>query len=288
MNNPLVSGCMSATFVGRSPTFRKLDRQASHDVAMKNGVSDSVGRYWKHALQCDELDKVRAITAAMRNKFYDATLSWGREGVRIMTAKMYATKYAQSFRDDYTVWEAAVDKFVRAYPFLVIEAQRTLKGMYNQADYPPYTAIRHLFEVSLHIGPVPSVGDFRVELVQKEMDSLKAKLEADLEEVSKEATRDLWSRMHSRVAAMAETFADPEKRFHDTMITHTKELCADLKLLNFADDPVIEAMRGEIETSLANLIPDKVRISSDSDGPRAKAARSAAEIMRKIENMRPV
>ena len=73
---------------------------------------------------------------------------------------------------------------------------------------------------------------------------------------------------------MAEKLADPKAIFRDTMIENTRELCALLPRLNFADDPNLEAMRQEVEQSLAGNHPDALR--NDPDLRRDKAAEAKA------------
>ena len=73
---------------------------------------------------------------------------------------------------------------------------------------------------------------------------------------------------------MAEKLADPKSVFRDTLVENTKEVCSILSRLNFADDPNLEAMRQQVEGSLANNHPESLR--NDPDLRRTKAEEAKA------------
>jgi hypothetical protein len=77
---------------------------------------------------------------------------------------------------------------------------------------------------------------------------------------------------------MSEKLADPKAVFRDTMVENTRELCALLPRLNFADDPNLEDLRQQVEGSLL-LHPDALR---NNPVVRQDKAREAKDIMDKM------
>jgi hypothetical protein len=90
--------------------------------------------------------------------------------------------------------------------------------------------------------------------------------------------KEVWDRLYERVKHMAEKLADPKAIFRDTMVENTKELCALLPRLNFMDDPDLESLRQQVESSLLKH-PEALR--NDPDLRRDTAA-EAKQIMDKM------
>jgi len=89
-------------------TARKLDKQASKEVAQANGATGNVGNFNKTLLPtCNTIAAVHQETAIIRKEFYRNVLPWGIEGTFIL---LDAAIYAE---DDLTYIEV-VDKPVRA------------------------------------------------------------------------------------------------------------------------------------------------------------------------------
>ena len=127
--------------------------------------------------------------------------------------------------------------------------------------------------MDLAVFPVPS-NDFRVQISDDELSRIQNDVEARVQDAAQQAMQEAWQRLYDRVKHMAEKLADPKAIFRDTLIENTKEVCSVLSRLNFADDPDLEALRQQVEGSLANNHPDSLR--NDPDLRRDKAAEAKA------------
>jgi len=138
--------------------------------------------------------------------------------------------------------------------------------------------IQRKFKMDMGIFPVPS-NDFRVEIADHELSRIQQDVEARVQDAAQNAMKEAWQRLYDRVQHMAEKLADPKAVFRDTLVENTREVCAVLSRLNFTDDPNLEAMRQQVEQSLANHHPDALR--NDPDLRRDKAA-EANDIMKRM------
>jgi len=169
-------------------------------------------------------------------------------------------------------WEYLVQDFLDDYDQMKLDAQRILGSLYDAADYPNGSELRHKFKMDMAVFPVPSA-DFRVSIGSEELSRIQQDVERRVKDAEQAALKDVWQRLFDRVKHMAEKLADPKAIFRDSMVENAREICALLPRLNFADDPNLEAMRQQVEESLIKH-PEALR--NDPDLRRDTAAEAKA------------
>ena len=260
-------------------TARKYDKKVTQEVASANGVASGVGRYNKSLLPMnDMLDNVHKKTTHIRTKFYENTLPWGIEGTMMLPTANYL-RFMTDFRKEKSEWELLVNRFIWDYPKLKADAQRILGSLYNEADYPTVDELKTKFKMDMAIFPVPAT-DFRVQIASDELTRIQQDVEARVKSAQSTAMNEAWNRLYERVKNMAEKLADPSAIFRDSLVENTRELCALLPRLNFADDPHLEQMRQDVEASLLKH-PEALRNDLDL---RRDTADEAKAIMDKMKS----
>lgn len=256
-------------------TARKYDKRTTKDVADRNGVDATVGRYNKSLLPMnDQLDLVHKKAGSIRAEFYDNTLPWGIEGTQLLPTSNYL-EFMTTFRKKKGEWQWLVTQFTMNYESYIDDAKRTLGPLFDANDYPHPDNIAHKFKMDLAVFPVPS-NDFRVQIGSDELSRIQQDVERRVQEASASAMKDVWQRLYDKVKHIEERLANPSAVFRDTMLENARELCELLPRLNFADDPTLEQMRREVESKLISYHPDALR--NDPDLRRDTAAK-AKEIM---------
>ena len=259
-------------------TARKYDKRATEQVAQQNGSASQAGRYNKSLLPMnDALNNIHQKSTLIRKKFYTNTLPWGIEGTMMLPSANYLN-FMTEFRKEKADWESLVDTFYHEYPRLHADAQRFLGNLYNKADYPELHDIQRKFKMDMAVFPVPS-NDFRVSIGDAELERIQQDVEARVENSAQQAMKEAWQRLYDRVKHMAEKLADPKAVFRDTLVENTKEVCAILSRLNFADDPDLETMRQQVEGSLANNHPESLRNDPDLRKNKAEEAKAIMDKM---------
>lgn len=242
----------------------KLDKQISVETTALKGAVSGSGRYHKSLLpMCSLLDDIKRKAGLIRTKFYDNTLPWGVKGTQILPAANYLA-FMTEFRKERADYTKLVSSFLPVYPQLVQDAQNLLGAAYKADDYPDATAIADKFSMDLQVMPVPN-NDFRVNIADEELQRVHEEVEARVKQATQGAMRDVWQRLYDKVKHMADRMSkidDPSSRFHDSTLEHVTELCALLPRLNLTDDPLLEAMRQEVEGKLAGLSKDAVVLDS--------------------------
>jgi hypothetical protein len=239
-------------------TARKLDKKASAIISTKN-----VGNFNKTLLPtCNELGVIHTMTADIRKEFYRNTLPWGIEGTFILPSANYLS-FMNDFRTSRNIWLDKVRTFITGYPQAVMDAQRILSAgshdLYNPDDYPTASEISNKFRMDITVLPVPTAGDFRVELADAEFTSIQADIEQRVAESSAAAVKDVWQRLYDKVSWLQGRLADPKNVFHDATYKDAQDTCELLTRLNFTGDPNLEQMRKEMQNKLVKYHPDALR-----------------------------
>ena len=254
-------------------TARKYDKKATQEVATTFNASKDAGRYNKSLLPMnDYLDRVHKKTTHIREKLYKNTLPWGMEGVMMLPTTNYLA-FMNEFRKEKNEWLTLVNDFKSNYLQLKDDAKRVLGQLYSDADYPTESEVGNKFKIDMAVFPVPST-DFRVAISSDELSRIQQDVEARVASAQAEAMKEVWQRLYDRVKHMAEKLADPKAIFRDTMVENLQEQCAMLTRLNFMDDPNLEALRQQVEGTLATHHPDALR--NDPDLRRDTAAEAKA------------
>lgn len=252
---------------------KKLDKKVSAEVAQMNAASTKAGRYNKSLLPVgDELERVHKKSTFIRDFFYENTLPWGIDGTSVLPTSNYLS-FVSTYRKEKYEWESLCKGFYAAYPRMKADAPSVLGHMYNEAEYPPLEVVMRKFSIDLAVFPVPSA-DFRTNIASDELTRIQQDVERRVSIAQNQAMGELWHRLYDRVKHIAEKLADPKAIFRDSMVENAREICAILPRLNFTDDPNLEALRQEVESSLANNHPDSLR--NDPDLRRNKAAEAKA------------
>ena len=253
-------------------TARKYDKKATRQVADTFHNFVDQGRYNKALLPMNSLlDNVHKKSTLIRTKYYENTLPWGIDGTQMLPTANYLA-FMSEFRKERDEWDSLVQAFIGSYDALKHDAQRVLGQLNDAADYPSTFDVQRKFHMDVAVFPVPNT-DFRVAIGTAELSRIQQDVERRVADAQAKAMQDVWQRLFDRVKHMAEKLADPKAIFRDSMIENAREICSLLPRLNFADDPNLEALRQQVESTLIKH-PEALR--NDSDLRRDTAAEAKA------------
>lgn len=257
-------------------TATKHDPSVSAEVERTHSAKNA-GRYNKLLIDRAHLADIDALGNQLRAFHYKHTLPWSDKGARILPSKLFMT-YQDGFNDLRDKRSAAVDKFIDLYPNLVADARTRLKTMFDPFDYPDVSQLRQSFGVDLEIMPVPSAEDFRVGVLNDQMQSaIRRDILQKLEERGKQANRECWLRVDEVVGRIAEQCSKPKGRIYDSLMDNARDLALVIDGLNITDDPNITAIGDDLRALIVD--PEDLRKSATT---RAAIARLANDILQRV------
>jgi hypothetical protein len=263
-------------------TAVKHDRKISRDVASQHGAHRDAGRYNKQLLRgADKLDDLRTLAGQIRQYFYRITLPWSDEGFRLLPSNFYFDLMAR-MREFEASFEQGVDSFLAVYPQYIDQVRPELNGLFREEDYPTAEKLREKFGVKLEILPIPSGGDFRVQMSAEEQARVSREIDANVRQSLTRGTEDLWKRLREVVSHMVDRLNEPESRFHASLVTNVVDLAEILPRLNVSGDADLNRFAEQIRQRLCNHSAQNLK---KHDLLRVTAATDAANIVAQMDGV---
>jgi hypothetical protein len=248
-------------------TARKLDKSTTDEVvASKNAGAKDAARVNKHLLAGrTELDVIQQAVGRARQFVYDNTAPWSDSGLRLLPTVNFM-KFTERMNDFEEEMEALVKSFVAIYPTLITAQALALGDMFKRDEYPTANEIMTKFSFRVNYMPVPSSGDFRVDVGNQAQAELKARLESLTQERIDSAMADVRERLVTHLKRMSDRLTTDyvggeakQRRFHDTLVDGALELCDLTKSLNVTNDMALESARSQLEQLLVGVSPTDLR-----------------------------
>lgn len=259
-------------------TFQKYDKSVSDEVNENHGAAKDATRVNKHLLHRDALKAIQATISEARTYHYNNTLDWNEAtGTRILPVKKIPA-YTAYMRSQRQTFNEEVSKFVRHYPQYVDYARSRLGDMFHVEDFLEAHEIENRFRFEHRITPVPSEGDFRVDIPQDQLETIQHDLKARVRFAELHAQKDLWSRTTDVLGTLYDTLRNPGKRvYNSTVHDNIVILLEQIASMNFNDDAELNMIAALIERDLTHLSSTLIR---KDDAIRADALRKTDAIIR--------
>jgi len=242
-------------------TARKLDRATTDEViTRKNAASKGAARVNKHLLAGrPELEVIIAHVGSVRGYVYENTLPWSDSGLRLLPVVNFKAFNERMKVDEDAYWKLC-QTFVDVYPTLITAQALQLGDMFKREDFPSPDSILHKFGFQVNYMPVPTAGDFRVDIGNDAQAELKAQLVKLADDRIKSAMDDIKGKLKAHLVHMSGRLAVdivdnvPKVRgFHDSLVEYGFDLCDMVKSLNLTQDVELENARAALERCLANI-----------------------------------
>jgi len=241
-------------------TGRKMDKKVSEEIDASKGTHARAGNYHKKLLAgTQKLDELQKLVSGIRIWHYQQTLPWSDGGSRLLPmANFFDYKATLNARE--TQFNECVNEFLVEYPTLVSAAAFQLGDLFSSDEYPDVHKLAYKFKFRSVFLPVPSAGDFRIEVGEAHQAELKAQYEKFYEERVNTAMGDAWDRLHDVLSKLSEKLGGEDKQiFRDSLVNNAVELCDLLTKLNVTQDAKLEQARKKLESALVGVDAKELR-----------------------------
>lgn len=249
-------------------TARKLDRGTTDElVHNKNAASKDAARVNKHLLAGrTELEVIVQHVGLVRNRYvYPRTLPWSDSGLRLLPTTSFMEFNARMQQEEETFWRL-VKHFQNVYPTLITAQAMALGDMFKRDDFPTADEIERKFGFSVNYIPVPTAGDFRIDVGNAAVQELQERFDKFATERVDSAMQEVRVRLKEHLIRMSDRLGvdvvageSKPRMFHESLLTTGFELCDLVKGLNIIQDPALEAARHRLEKALSGVTVDELR-----------------------------
>ena len=257
-------------------TGRKQDKRVSDEIDAAKSTKTRAGNYHKKLLAgTQKLDDLQKLVTGIRSWHYIQTLPWSDGGSRLLPMKNFFD-YKATLADFEIQFTDAVDAFLADYPTLVSAAAFQLGDLFDSSEYPDAEKLRDKFKFRYVFLPVPEVGDFRIDVNEQHKAELVQQYESFYQNKLSEAMQEAWDRLHECLSKMSEKLANADSPrltrdgdenytqiFRDSLVTNAVELCELLTKLNVTNDPKLENVRKNLESTIAGVSAKELREDDD-------------------------
>lgn len=265
---------------------RKKDKATQAEVTASKGAQSkhAASVYKSLFADCKELDDIIKFQARVRAEHYRLTLPWSDSGVRLLPTKSLLD-YQSIMTQRQKEFDELVQKFLDRYDTLVAAAAFQLGALFNRDEYPMRGSVARKFSMDITMSPLPTAGDFRLDIESEVQHDLIRKYEAQMQSMVDKANTDAWTRLYDALTHMSdrltveaneETGEVKRKKIYDSMLDNATELCSLLTSLNVTNDPQLERARARLEDALLGVTTKDLR---DSDGARGITKQKVDEIL---------
>lgn len=248
-------------------TGRKIDRKTADEVTSAAGAgSKRATSVHKHLFAGDsELADINSYAGWCRARVAQLTMPWNDTGTRLLpTRQFFVVK--QELDAMQQEFERRVAQFVAGYPQKISNAAFALGKLFDRSEYPMPDQVRAKFSFTFHFSPVPDSGDFRVDIPNEQLSTIRAQFEQVANDRVRQAVADVWNRIYETASTLSYKMTEPAEgsktarpRLHESTVAQAKELVSLLEGLNLFNDPLMEDMRATLAQTLEGVSLTELR-----------------------------
>jgi hypothetical protein len=249
---------------------RKQDTSTRDEVTASKGAKSkrAASVYKSLFADCKELDDITKFQARLRQQHYKYTKPWLDSGVRMLPATLLQ-QYQDVMYDYEQEFDALVSKFLDKYDTLVAAAAFQLGGLFDRAEYPLRSEVRRKFSFNLTYTPMPTSGDFRLDIETETQAALAAEYEKSMQAMAERAARDSWDKLHVVLSRLAKQLAPRGEdgkpgKIYDSLLGNAYELCELLRHFNVTGDVALESMRKQLMDIMEGVNTEALRKEVDT------------------------
>lgn len=259
-------------------TGRRRDKSTTKELTdSKHAGSSKAASVIKNLMSDDtDLDAIRAYAQDTRLYLGNVTLRWSDGGTRLLPSAMIF-EVTSELEGRIQEYERRVNVFVNNYAVKVSAAAFKLGQLFDRSEYPDAEDVRRRFSMRYVMSPVPTSGDFRVDVQNDVSDFLKEQFAKDAQQRMVDMMREPWQRVYDQLTHVQERMAaalahDPDEsatdkrhapKLYQSMLDNALELVALLDKLNIVNDPDLTECAARMRRVFAPLDIKSVRESKE-------------------------
>lgn len=260
---------------------KRTEKQEAREIEEKHGSQKGTFEVRKKLLPPSYLKDILGIASKARQTHYKLTIPTEIENVYILPSTLFE-RHSEAMGQCMTEFRAAYLGLEAAWDYILSDVVPEYLGRaLVPGELPSKRDLPNHFGMRLVHKQIPdSFKDWRIEGVQEsDMTQLKARAQADQEELWRETLATVYEKGHSAMAHYIERLNSMEDRAHnfkDVTITNLREFVDIFKKMNIFNDTTLANAASEME-KLVKVSGEELR----ADVTLVDRQLSAAERIRK-------
>lgn len=238
-------------------TGRKMDKKISAEIDADHSTQVRAGNYHKALMAgAQELEAISKYASQMRQWHSQQTLPWSDAGTRLVpTVRLFDYKAELAIRE--REFEHLINEFLIAYDTLVQGAQFRLGSLFNADEYPPRDVVASKFGMRYVFSPLPTSGDFRVDIGNEGLEELKQQFDTQQDRYIQQAMLDVWLRVKDVAERLSNQLRVDDSggkgKLYQSTLDGALDLCEMLRSMNLTNDPELDQVRKNLQMTLQGV-----------------------------------
>lgn len=238
-------------------TGRKMDKKVSAEIDADHSTQVRAGNYHKALMAgAQELEAISKYASQIRQWHSQQTLPWSDAGTRLVpTMRLFDYKAELATRE--REFEHLINEFLIAYDTLVQGAQFRLGSLFNADEYPPRDVVASKFGMRYVFSPLPTSGDFRVDIGNEGLEELKQQFDTNQNRYIQQAMLDVWLRVKDVAERLSNQLRVDDSggkgKLYQSTLDGALELCEMLRSMNLTNDPELDQVRKNLQMTLQGV-----------------------------------
>ena len=238
-------------------TGHKMDKKISAEIDADHSTQVRAGNYHKALMAgAQELEAISKYASQMRQWHSQQTLPWSDAGTRLVpTVRLFDYKAELAIRE--REFEHLINEFLIAYDTLVQGAQFRLGSLFNADEYPPRDVVASKFGMRYVFSPLPTSGDFRVDIGNEGLEELKQQFDTQQDRYIQQAMLDVWLRVKDVAERLSNQLRVDDSggkgKLYQSTLDGALELCEMLRSMNLTNDPELDQVRKNLQMTLQGV-----------------------------------
>lgn len=253
------------------------DKGLTKDLCDKYGSSNAAVTGSKIVLCKEAMKPLKQLSGEMRGRLTRITSEWDIDGVYLCKPVNVAKVIA--LRDEYWPQFAVLKAghLLERYDNWKELTKTQLQGAYKEEEFPTKEKLAEV-KWDMHIMALPEsealrrVKDIDETLMAELMKSNDARIKKGINEGMTSA----YGKLMEPLQHMVDTLSKDKPKIYESLVTHVREVIAEIPGLNLTDDSQLAQFAAEAEAMLASIDADTLR---ESPVIRQEVATKAADIL---------
>lgn len=224
----------------------------------------SLLRVSKTLLESTELEAIRQHDTKLRKWLGNTCLPYD---IGILLLPVGLIQQAEVKLQEHKVErERLIEAFVAAYPQIKEEAQRQLKGLYHESEYPTVDEVKEKFRFEwqyINFGIPGQLQKINPELYRQEQEKAAAQLKEAANEVVAVMRGTLFDMVNHLKERLTPSADGKPKKLHESAIEKVKEFLNTFDLRNVTDDKQLEVEVQKVRALLGGTTAATLRSSEE-------------------------
>lgn len=233
------------------PQMTKKDDKATRDAENANNAHGA-GMFRKDLYPKSLVQPINTVESSARAYIERVTYMWERGEFMLPTSKFM--EFSERMGKFQLEFDQCVTAFLNNWSNVMTQAQLSQGELFNASEYPDLTDLKNDFRFRVMYRPITDVNDFRVQLQDDELDSLRAEVEAATKESMNNLLRAPLERLKEVVQRLNDVTAKTDRE-----AINKKTGVLEVRAPIFRDS-VVDNIMDEINLlhSFAEVMPDNI------------------------------